>query len=259
MKKKASLFIMVLAIACSAAAAEDGAGADSLGLWQKALVVFQKNSDWVPGKMSILSEMLDRKGRPDSITQMVFNIVLDGRGKARTELLQAFKDNKDVSAEMKKKMETSEEPDGKNAKKKDTFTISLADSPFNPDKQHQVTVQATGEKQLLFEKTCRRFDFSFQTEIVQKSKKENLTWVGKAWLDENSGIPVKLEFSFEPLPKHVYSLWTIYMYETTVSGDWYLKEIKVQGHGGFLFIKKGFRSTTNFSEYRRQPQKGDEK
>ena len=86
-----------------------------------------------------------------------------------------------------------------------------------------------------------------------------MTWVGKAWLEENSGIPLKLEFSFEPLPKHVKRLWTIYLYETTASGDWFLQEITVQGQGGFLFIKKGFRSTTRFSDYRRRPQKEDEK
>jgi len=267
MKKSTILSITALAIAFIAAAAgttiltaaEDGAGADPLGLWQKALAVFQKNSDWFPGKVSVLSEVLDRKGRSDSITQLVFNIVPDGQGKARTELLQAFKNGKDVSAEMKKKLEVSEAQDEKAANKKDAYSVSLDENPFNPDKQQQVTVQATPEKQLLFEKTCQRFDFSFQTEIVQKNKKENLTWKGKAWLEEGSGIPVKLEFSFEPLPKHVYSLWTIYLYETTDSGDWLLKEIKVQGHGGFLFIKKGFRSTTGFSDYRRQPQKGDEK
>jgi hypothetical protein len=255
MKKSAVIFIAGLLIA-SLAAAEDGAGAGTLGLWQKALAVFQKNSDWVPGRMSILSEMLDRKGRPDSVTQLDFNIVLDGLGKARTELLQAVKNGKDVSAEMKKKLETSKAQDEKGAKKNDTYTVSLADNPFNPDQQQKVTVAATHERQLLFGKICQGFDFSFQTEVVQKNKKEKLTWIGKAWLEESSGIPVKLEFSFEPLPKHVHSLWTIYLYETTAAGDWNLKEIKVQGQGGFLFIKKGFRSTTSFSEYRRQPPEG---
>jgi hypothetical protein len=267
MKKPAVIFVTGLMITFLAAAsggatttaAEEGGGADPLGLWQKALAVFQKNSDWLPGKVAVLSEALDRKGRSDSITQLVFSIVLDGQGKARTELLQAFKNGKDVSTEMKKKLEISETQDGKGTNKKDSYSVSLAENPFNPEKQQQVTVQVTGEKQLLFEKVCRRFDFSFQTEIVQKNRKESLTWKGKAWLEESSGVPVKLEFSFEPLPKHVYNLWTIYLYETTASGDWYLKEIKVQGHGGFLFIKKGFRSTTRFSEYRRQPQMGDKK
>jgi hypothetical protein len=186
---------------------------------------------------------------------LYFSIAVDDKGEMHSELLQAFKDGKDISAEMKKKLAISETPSEKNAKNKDTLTVSLADIPFNPERQQNVTVRANPEKQLLFDKICQRFDFSFKTKIIRKDKIENLTWVGKAWLEENSGIPLKLEFSIEPLPKRVYSLWTIYLYEITSAEDWILKKIEVQAQGGFLFIKKGFRSTTTFSDYRRQPAK----
>jgi hypothetical protein len=259
----ASLIIFIKPAAAGAAipnSAEEAMGANPSGLWQKALDVFQKNNNWFPSKVSILSEMLDRQGRSDSITKLYFSITVDDKGEAHTELLQALKDGKDISADMKKKLEASEALEEKTAKKKDTLTVSLAENPFNPDRQQGVTVRAHAEKQLLFGRVCQRFDFSFKTEIDRKNKKvEKTTWVGKAWLEENSGIPLKLEFSLEPLPKHVNSLWTIYLYEINATGDWVLKEIKVQGQGGFLFIKKSFRSTTSFSDYRRQPQKGDEK
>jgi len=243
----------------AALAAAEETGANPSGLWQKALDVFQKNNGLIPNKMEIFSEMLDRKGRPDSLAKYSFNIIVDDQGKTRTELTQAFKDNQDVTAEIKKKMAISEAQEKKTAGKKDSVIISMADTPFNPDRQQDVTVRANAEKQLLFDKVCQRFDFSFKTEAVRKNKKESLIWVGKAWLEENSGIPLKLEFSFEPLPKHVNRLWMIYLYESTASGDWFLQEIKAQGQGGFLFIKKGFRSSTRFSDYRRRPQKGDEK
>jgi hypothetical protein len=257
LKKKAMAALSAcLFVYCSAAAAVEP---EPPGLWQKALDIFQKNSDWVPGSVSVLSEILDRKGRPDSVTKLYFKIAVADSGEARSELLQAFKDGKDVSAEMKKKLAISEMPGEKNTKKKDTLTVSLADTPFNPDRQQNVSVRAHAEKQLLFGRICQRFDFSFKTKIVRKEKTEDLTWVGKAWLEENSGIPLKLEFSFAPLPKHVNNLWTIYLYDITAAGDWLLKEINVQGQGGFLFIKKGFRSTTSFSNYRRQPRQGDKK
>jgi hypothetical protein len=243
-----------IASATTLTAADEVVAFNSSGLWQKALDVFQKNSDWFPGKVTIFSEVLDRRGRSDSITKLHFNISIDDKGAIRTELMQAIKDGKDVSADMKKKLEIREAQNEKTAKKKDTLTISLADSPFNPDRQQDVTVRAYAEKQFLFGKICQRFDFSFRTEIVRKDKAEKITWIGKAWLEESSGIPVKLEFSFEPLPKRVYSLRTIYLYEITATGDWFLKEIKVQGQGGFLFIKKGFRSTTNFDHYQRRGQ-----
>ena len=235
-------------------AAEEAVAFNPSGLWQKALDVFQKNSDWFPGKVTIFSEVLDRHGRSDSITKLYFNITVDDKGEIRTELMQAIKNGKDISADMKNKLQIREAQEEKTAKKKDTLTVSLADNPLNPDRQQDVTVRAHAEKQLLFGKICQRFDFSFKTEIVRKDKAEKITWIGKAWLEENNGIPVKLEFSFEPLPKRVHSLWTIYLYDITATGDWVLKEIKVQGQGGFLFIKKSFRSTTSFSHYRRRGQ-----
>ena len=263
--KAAAIFVICLLVFFKSAAADEATRyaaneavkSDPPGLWQKALDTFQKNRDWFPGKMSICSETLDRQGRPDSITKLYFNIIVDDKGEVRSELLQALKNGKDISTDIKKKLATGEAQDKKTAKKKDTLTVSLSDNPFNPDRQHEVKVRAHAEKQVLFGRLCQRFDFSFQTEFIRKNRPENLIWVGRAWLEESSGIPFKLEFSFEPLPKHVHSLWTIYLYEINAAGDWLLKEIKVQGQGGFLFIKKGFRSTTNFSDYRRQPQKGE--
>ncbi len=267
MKAKTLAFFVALLIVClhpasAGTTALDSApaapGADPSPLWQKALDVFQKNRDWFPGKVAVRSEILDRKGRPDSVSRLFFDVLFDDRGEARTELTQAFKNDKDVSAEMKKKLALSAAKEEKDAKKNNRYTVSMADTPFNPEKQQHVTVRASAEKQLLFGRVCQRFDFSFRTSIGRKDKTENLTWIGKAWLDENSGIPIKLEFSFEPLPKNVHSFWSIYLYETSPADVWTLKEIRVEGQGGFLFIKKGFRSTTVFSDYRRRPRQEGE-
>jgi hypothetical protein len=88
---------------------------------------------------------------------------------------------------------------------------------------------------------------------------EKLAWTGMAWLEENSGMPLKLEFSLTPLPKRIRSLWTVYLYEVSQPDRWLLKQITISGEGGFLFIKKKFRSTTAFSEFRRQTRRGNEK
>ncbi|MBU4405379.1 MAG: hypothetical protein L6428_03845 [Candidatus Aminicenantes bacterium] len=230
---------------------------DPAGLWQKALDIFRKNSDFYPGKITILSEILNRHDRPDSVTQLFFSIYMDTRGQLFTEMTRALKNGKDISDEMKKKVEIRDLKEDKVLPKKDSLTVSLSDSPFNPERQKNVSFHASAEKQMLFGHFCRRFDFTYQTEIVRKGEPEKLTWSGMAWLDENSGLPLKLEFSLEPLPKRIHSLWTIYLYEITPPDNWVLKKITISGQGGFLFIKKRFRSTTNFSDYRRQPQRGD--
>jgi hypothetical protein len=241
------------------AAAEPAGAANPDGLWQKALSNYQKNSDWYPEKIAVLSEVLDRHGQPDSVTQLFFTLSLDTKGRMRTELTRALKNGKDISEEMKKKVEIRNPDETKAPKKEESVTVSFSDSPFNPDRQKSVTFHAGSEKQMLLGHLCQRFDFTYQTEIMRKGESEKLTWTGMAWLEENSGMPLKLEFSLTPLPKRIRSLWTIYLYEVSQPDKWILKKIMISGQGGFLFIKKRFRSTTTFSDYRRQPQKGDEK
>ncbi len=139
--------------------------------------------------------------------------------------------------------------------KEDSYSMSISDSPFVPERQAAVTFSARGEKRLLFGHSCRRFDFTYRTTIVRKGKTEKLTWTGMAWLEQESGVPVKLEFSLAPLPSRIHSLWTVYLYDTARSDRWVVKKVAISGHGGFLFITKRFRTTTTFSDYRRSPAK----
>ena len=261
-KKTAAIFFLagLAAWANLIGAGASGEPADPSGLWQKALTVFQKNSDLYPHKMEVSSELLDRRGRPEIVSKFHFDIIYDEQGKSRTELTRATKNGQDISAETKKQIVSSNaEPEKPGAKKLEAFTFSMSDVPFNPDRRRYTAARARPEKQVLFDRTCQRFDFSFKANMVRKDTTRKMTWVGMAWLEEGSGIPFKLEFSIEPLPKNVNSLWTIYQYESNAAGDWLLKEITVQGQGGFLFIKKGFRSITRFSDYRRRAFKEDEK
>jgi hypothetical protein len=234
------------------------AAANPAGLWQKALEIAKKNSDWYPAKISILSEVLDRHDQPYSVTELFFSISLDAAGKMLTHLDRAAKNGKDISEEMRKNLDIHNPNDEPAGGGKNSLTISLSDSPFNNERQKFVSYQDSGERQMLFGHTCSRYDFSYQTEIIRKGKREKLTWTGMAWLEEQSGAPVKLEFSITPLPKRIRSLWTIYLFDLSHSGVWVLKEIRISGQGGFLFIKKSFRSHTRFSQYQLQPKGEDQ-
>ena len=154
---------------------------------------------------------------------------------------------------MKSKVTIRNPREGMAPDDENTYSVSISDSPFNPERQGAVSFSASGEKRLLFGHLCQRFDFTYQTTIVRKGEKEKLTWSGMAWLEEGSGLPVKLEFSLAPLPSRIRSLWTIYLYETARPDQWVLSKVTISGHGGFLFIKKRFRTTTTFSDYRRRP------
>ena len=231
---------------------------DPAVLWQKALELFRKNSDSYPKKITVLSELLDRHSQPDSVTQMSFTLDTDAEGRLVTKLEHALKNGSDISEEMRKKVEIRDLNKDNTPGKRDSLTVSLSDSPFNPDRQKNVSIRASDERRMLFGRPCRRFNFTYRTEILRKGEAEQMNWVGMAWLEEASGMPLKLEFSLEPLPKRIRSLWTIYLYGLSPPGIWALRKITITGQGGFLFIKKIFRSTTVFSDYRRQSQGGAE-
>ncbi len=232
--------------------------ANPAALWQKALDIFRKNSDWYPEKIAIFSEILNRHDRLDSVTQLFFTMRTDAAGRMHAELTRALKNGEDISEEMKKKVEIRGPHEARPPGKQDSLNISLSDSPFNPDRQRNVSLRPSHERGVLFGHPCRRFDFTYYTEITRSGEVEKLTWTGMAWLEESSGMPLKLEFSLAPLPKRIHSLWTVYSYDVSQPDRWLLKQITITGHGGFLFIKKKFRSTTAFSDYRRQPQRRNE-
>jgi hypothetical protein len=75
----------------------------------------------------------------------------------------------------------------------------------------------------------------------------------RAWIEEGSGRPVKLEFSIAPLPRRFRRVNITYDYRMQGPDRWVLKSVTISGQGGFLFIKRYFTVATTFSEYRRRP------
>jgi hypothetical protein len=223
-------------------------------IWQKAVEVYRTNRNWYAEKTAILSEVLNRRGEPYSITELYFTTRVDSGGQMFTDLTRALKNGEDVSEKMKTKVEIHHPGDGMDPQKEESLTLSLSDSPFDPERQQRVEFHPAATRLRLFGHTCRRFDFTYRTEIIRKGKTEELTWSGMAWLDEASGVPVKLEFSIAPLPGRIRSLWTIYLYDTARPDRWVVKKVVITGHGGFLFIVKHFRTTSTFSDYRLRPQ-----
>lgn len=226
------------------------------GLWRKAVEIYRRNSDWYPGRVTIVSEMLNRRGEPYSVTELFFNLSLDGDGQVQANLERALKNGEDTTEKVRSKVTIRAPEEGMEPGDDNTYSVSLTDSPFDPERQQDVTVTPAQEKLQLFGCRCRRFNFTFRTHIVRKGKPVELTWRGMAWLREESGVPVKLEFTLDPLPGLLRSLWSIYLFETASPDRWVVKQVSISGHGGFLFIIKRFRTTTTFTDYRLAPATG---
>jgi hypothetical protein len=236
-------------------AAADPAAAAPAGLWLKAVDIHRRNHDWYPERITILSEVLNRRGQPTSVTQFFFSLRLGADGRLDTQLARSLKNGEDTTLKMREKVRIRDPRQGEGPDNEDTYSVSISDSPFVPERQHAVAFRAGNEKCSLFGHSCQRFDFSYRTTIVRKGETEELIWNGMAWLEEGSGLPVKLEFTLTPLPSRIRSLWAIYLYDTARPDRWVLRKVTISGQGGFLFIRKQFRTTTTFSNYRRPPAK----
>ena len=164
------------------------------------MAIHQRNRAWYPEKITVLSDVLNRRGEPSSVTQLFFSLRLGADGRLNTELTRSLKNGEDTTARMKEKVRIRDPRQGEDADDQDYYSVSISDSPFDPERQAAVSYSASGEKHLLFGRHCQRFDFTYQTTIVRNGEKEKLTWSGMAWLEEGSGVPVKLEFSLAPLP-----------------------------------------------------------
>ena len=251
-------FAVLLALLWTACAAGGGSSAPprfegTHGLWRKAIEIHQRNRDWYPERVVILSEVLNRRGQSSSLTEMVFRLRLDAHGRVQAELERSLKNGEDTTERTRSKVTIRSPEEGVDPEDDTAYSVSLTDSPFAAASQGAVRAFATSERDTLYGRLCRRFNFTYRSAIVRKGKAEELTWRGMAWLDEASGVPVKLEFTLTPLPGLVRRLWSIYLYDIESPDRWVLKRVSMTGHGGFLFIRKNFRTTTTFSHYRRAP------
>lgn len=227
-------------------------------LWRKAVEIYRANHDWYPEKAAIASEVRDGRKRFRSLTEMFFTLSPDGRGRLRIHLDRSLRNGVDTTEKMRAKVRIRDPlerlaPSGGNA-----YSVSISDSPFDPGEQAAVSFASTKETRMLSGRSCRRFDFTFRAKIADEDGSKRLTWTGRAWIEEGSGVPARLEFSIAPLPGKFRSIWIVYEYETERPDHWVVKSVVISGHGGVLFIKRYFHVTTTFSEYRRMPAAGPE-
>jgi hypothetical protein len=209
-------------------------------LWQKAVKIAEQNQAWVPGLVVTRTEELGKEDKVKHVDDMQVKLSLGEDGQIEEDVT-LFKDGKEVEY-VPKKEEKSEEKS--NDSEEVSFKIS-ADF-WNPDVQKMMTVTVRDQRKDILGKTCVAHDF-----IQKITEKEHIK--GTAWIEENTGIPVEVQFTQKPLPKHVKQMTSTIRYQYISESDWYPQEMLMEASGGFLFIKKRFRITTNFSNYWKAP------
>ena len=203
-------------------------------LWNKAVEISRASRGWIPGSASFLLETVDEKGASTESWQLWYRIAPSPTGGVAAEVTRATHNGADAT---KKEQE--------NQKKRKAMPFTMQDNPFDPAVQASVEPRARGETALVGERRCALYDFSMK-------KKDASVLTGTAWLDAESGSPVELRYTVSPLPRGLFEMRTTLRFALGPAGDGFLSEVLVEGVGGILFIRKGFRTVIAMDGYWRR-------
>jgi len=199
-------------------------------LWWTAVEVYRANERWVAGRTEIVTVERNRRGEEKNVERRVF-VSQDLNGRVETRLVFAERNGADITES--EAGDPDENGEGANEG-------SPLPNPFDPDLQPAVSFSRTvGDAEL---QTSGHAAFAF------RMKHEDRTYAGTVWIDIDTGVPVALEATMDPLPRFVRFLH----FEAEFENDpkrWYPKQVRFEGAGGFLVVYRHFESTMRFSRY----------
>jgi hypothetical protein len=203
-------------------------------LWIAAVKSATVAADWVPGDAAFLIQLVNDKGLPQETWQTWYRLSASSTGEVTMDVTRASHNDTDTT-----------QKEQENQKKRKSTPFSMGDNPFDPLMQDAVEARRLPDTVLKGGVSCVAFDFSMK-------KKDATTITGTAWLDARSGIPVEVSYTSQPLPRGLFKMTMTLRYASGPAGDGFLNEVLVEGVGGFLFIKKNFRSTITLGGYWRR-------
>jgi hypothetical protein len=230
-------------------------GPDSL--WAKAVFLYEANDDWVPGSVYMHVQEVDKHGEPKDNKghEAWTRLFLNDEGEVDSELIKVLDNGEDVTEEEKAKIEEEEAERDEDEGEGDEGVAIEGYTPFDAEHQGGLKFRATGEPEMVSGRHCVVFEFEDERENGDDG--EESTVMGRVWLEADTGVPFKMEYTTDPLPKRVKKMDTTVYYAYDGPEDWYAESMSMQATGGILFIKKHFHMNMTFSEFWRMPE-GDE-
>ena len=209
-------------------------------LWQKAVEVSRRNKAWLPGATVFRIELLNGKGELQDTWEYWYGLSSDGRGGTATRVLKALRNGEDVTAKEREAQEKRNAEAG-SAGNGRQFGM-MGDDPFDPELQARTEARRIGDARSLAGTPGALY--SFRRVLEDGSGIE-----GTAILDPATGNPLQVDYSPAPLPRGVFEMRTVLLYDASPAGAGFLTEARVQGVGGILFLRRNFRMTIALSEY----------
>jgi len=248
------LFVLAAAHPACVSAAE---GVDSL--WARAVSLAEANDDWVPGSIYMHIQEVDKHGEPkdDRGHEVWTRLYLGEDGEVESEMVKVLDNGEDITEEEKSKME-EEDAEGDDEDGGGGRMSMEGYTPFDSEHQDGLDLRATGEEDVIDGRRCVVLEFEDLRESEDEDRdEEDGTVKGRAWLEVETGIPRKIEYTTDPLPKRVKKMNTVTIYEYAGPDAWYATSMDLRATGGILFIKKHFHMRMTFGDYWRRPEEAD--
>lgn len=246
--RRRSIALLLLAAAAAAAPAQPrptiAHGGDAL--WAEAVALYSEFGALLPGRMIVSFEQYNGRGNLVSTDRSEIEIWLDDDGEVQSRILSATRDGEDVTEERRDDPSSGAPPfgggPGDGEDDDENGFAGLQRSPFDPAEQANVTVTSIGAAQVISGVRALPYEFVHETTAETRNR-------GTAWIAVESGDPVLLEITLDPLPRLVSEFLMRQEYERDGEGRWIVRRLEFSGAGSILFIRRRIESRLVFSDY----------
>ncbi len=215
-------------------------------LWNDAVDLFDAYGDLIPGRMEISFDQYNGRGRLVTSDRSTIAIWVDDTGETQTRIISAERDGEDVTEERREDPSSGAPPfggrPGDDEEADDNAFAGLSRSPFDPDEQEHVTITRIGAVENVDGVRSQVFEFRHRTS-------DSAANVGTAWLDAETGEPVLLRLTIEPLPRVISEFEMEQSFARDEQGQWVVRRLDFVGAGSILFLQRRIESRLIFSEY----------
>lgn len=198
-------------------------------LWNKAVLVSEKNKNYKAGQIILYIDDLNKDGTVSS-SQEIYQKLKPGK-EIKYDTFKVIKDHKDITEETLKKRKSD-----KNRK-----SFLEGNNIFDSKVQDKITSNYL-KSEKINSLDCGVYNYKF-------NKNNNEKYEGKAWINKSNGNLVKVEYTMNPLPIGLKEIFIKYDYETNKDKN-YLKTITANGEASFLFYKKIFRMKALLKDFK---------
>ena len=208
-------------------------------LWDRAVDIYSRNADLVPGRMYAYFVQFNGRGHLVNEVEAEYTISLDENGEMVSELVYMNENGSEGDAE-------ADAASGASGGGEAGAMSGLQLSPFDPDQQRTVTIGREGMTERIGGRIAIAVPYRHQPS-------DESTIAGTAWLSVEDGTPLRLTYTLDPLPRFVDRIEVTQEFATD-EDRWMVASVEFEADFRILFVRRSLESRMEFSEYFRAPE-----